>query len=122
MAYPTVLVLDDNADAAEAIAFLLETHGWPAVASTSVEGALDALDENSKIGVVVSDIRMPTIDGFDFLRVVKHRFPTVPVILMTGRPIEADDLIPSTATILQNPFPIQHLFTAIAEKRAGLTA
>jgi len=117
MAHPTVLVLDDNADAAEAIAFLLETNGWPAVFSTSVEGALDVLDENSKIGVVVSDIRMPTVDGFDFLRVVKHRFPTVPVILMTGRPIGDDDLIPRQATILRKPFSIQHLLSAIAEKR-----
>jgi len=69
---PVVLVVDDNLDFAESIAILLESHGQPAIAVATVRGALDALDENPAIGLVVSDIRMPSVDGFDFHRVARY--------------------------------------------------
>jgi DNA-binding response OmpR family regulator len=114
MPKPTVLVVDDNLDFAETTVLLLEAHGQPAIASATVRGALDALDENPAIGLVVSDIRMPTIDGFDFLRVVRHRFAAMPVVLMTGKPITDEDVLPRDTAILQKPFPVEALLAAIA--------
>lgn len=115
----TVLVVDDNLDFAESIAVLLQSHGQPAIAVATVRGALDALDDNPAIGLVVSDVRMPTVDGFDFHRVLKYRFESLPVVLMTGLPLSEEDNPPRDILILQKPFPIEELLKAIAERLQG---
>src|SRR4030095_12496069 len=109
MSQRVVLVVDDNLDFAESIAILLESHGQPAIAVDTVRGALDALDENPAIGLVVSDIRMPSVDGFDFHRVLKYRFESLPVVLMTGLPLSDEDNPPRNIRILQKPFPLEEL-------------
>ena len=115
----TVLVVDDNLDFAEGIATLLQSYGQTAIAQGTVRGALDALDENPSIGLVVSDIRMPSVDGFDFLRVLKYRFQSLPVVLMTGLPFTDEDNPPQDIPILQKPFGIDALLKAIAERLPG---
>ena len=115
----TVLVVDDNLDLAEGIAKLLQSYGQPAIAIATVRGALDALDEDPTIGLVVSDIRMPSVDGFDFHRVLKYRFASLPVVLMTGLPLTEEDNPPRDIRILRKPFPIEELLQAIAEHLAG---
>ena len=115
----TVLIVDDNLDFAEGIATLLQSHGQPAIAMATVRGALDALDDDATIGLVVSDIRMPSVDGFDFHRVLKYRFASLPVVLMTGLPLTDEDTPPRDVPILQKPFPIEDLLQAIAERLGG---
>ena len=122
MAKRTVLVVDDNIDFAEGIARLLQLHGQPAIAMATVRGALDALDDDATIGLVVSDIRMPSVDGFDFHRVLKHRFASLPVVLMTGMPLTDEDNPTRDVRILQKPFPIEDLLQAIAEHFRGDSA
>lgn len=117
----TVLVVDDNLDFAESVAILLKAHGQPAIAMATVRGALDALDDDPSIGLVVSDVRMPAVDGFDFFRVLKYRFASLPVVLMTGLPITEEDNVPRDIRILQKPFPIEDLLKAIAERLPGDT-
>ena len=111
-----ILVIDDNLDFAESIVGQLGLHGRLAAAATSVRDALDTLDDDPSIGLVVSDIRMPGVDGLDFRRVVKHRFPMLPVVLMTGLPITDEDVLPRDVPVLQKPFAIEKLLKAIAER------
>ena len=115
----TVLVVDDNLDFAEGIARLLQLHGQPAIAMATVRGALDTLDDDPTVGLVVSDIRMPQVDGFDFHRVLKYRFASLPVVLMTGLPLTEEDNPPRDIRILRKPFPIEELLQAIAEHLGG---
>jgi len=115
----TVLVVDDNLDFAEGIARLLQLHGQPAIAMATVRGALDTLDDDPTVGLVVSDIRMPQVDGFDFHRVLKYRFASLPVVLMTGLPLSDEDNPPRDIRILHKPFPIEELLQAIGEKLGG---
>ena len=86
------------------------------LATYSACEGLDRLDECPEICLVISDIRMPGVDGFDFLRVVKHRFPALPTVLTTGLPITDDDIVPNGAFILQKPFTIEDLKRAVAEQ------
>ena len=109
-----ILVVDDDRDAADTTAALLEAIGLSVMAAYSAGDGLDLLDECPDICLVVSDIRMPGVDGFDFVRVVKHRFPSLPTLLTTGLPITDDDVIPRGALILQKPFAIEELKGAIA--------
>jgi DNA-binding NtrC family response regulator len=111
-----VLVLDDNLDFAQNVAILLESHGQPAIAMATVREALDVLDDDPSICLVLSDIRMPSVDGMDFRRVVRHRFPSLPVVLMTGLPLTDEDIPPRDTLILRKPFPIERLLKVLAEK------
>lgn len=53
---------------------------------TSTNGymGLEILKENLEIKGVISDLKMPLINGFDFLRMVKESFPAMKCFLMTG--------------------------------------
>lgn len=110
----TVLITDDNEDALVTMRALVEIMGYRAVPARTVREALDILDERGDIEIVVSDIRMPGVDGFDFLRVLRNRFPGLPIVLMTGLPIDKNDVVPREAVILQKPFTAAALETAIA--------
>ncbi len=106
---PSILLLDDNADAVATLAELLRAHRYAVIPTSTVRNALDELDDNPGIHTVISDIRMPEVDGFDFLRVVKLRHPAIKVILMTGHSITDDDVVPRDATILTKPVDFKNL-------------
>jgi DNA-binding NtrC family response regulator len=110
----TVLVTDDNRDVVDALAAFLNMSGYKVIASYSAREALDALDRDSSVAYVISDVRMPELDGFDFLRVVKHRFPAIKVILVTGHEITNDDVVPAGATILKKPLEFDQLLKLLA--------
>jgi len=112
----TILVVDDDRDAADTIAVLLESTGMSVLSAYSAREGLDRLDERPDVCLVISDIRMPGVDGFDFLRVVKHRFPKLPTVLTTGMPVTDDDIVPHGALILQKPFAVEDLKRAVSEQ------
>ena len=109
-----ILVVDDDRDAADTTSALLESMGLAVITVYSARDGLDRLDERADVCLVVSDIRMPGVDGFDFIRVVKHRFPSLPALLTTGLPITEEDVIPRGASILQKPYAGDELREAIA--------
>jgi len=121
----TVLVADDNRDSVDSMATLLKLSGYAVIPAYSVREALDLLDDATHdVDVVVCDIRMPNLDGFDLFRVLRHRFPARPVILVTGLPITSEDVIPRGVTILEKPIRMELLEQAIADvterKRASV--
>ncbi len=77
-----ILVIDDDAIACEFLQEALSRAGYEVDAFTS---AKKALRENlSAYDLLMSDIRMPDIDGLQFLRQVHEKWPELPVILMTA--------------------------------------
>jgi len=109
----TVLVVDDNENFADSLATLLEMEGYRAYTTSNADDAADALDRDDTIRIVIVDVRMPSVDGFDFTRVLRHRFPELPVILMTGSTLTEADQLPRGTAILQKPFPIAKLVKII---------
>jgi DNA-binding NtrC family response regulator len=116
----TVLIVDDNRDAADALSLALQGYGHTVAAAYSAREALDLLDENPEIRLVVSDIRMPDVSGFDFRRVVRHRFPGLPMVLITGIPVTSEDVVPRDAKILQKPVAASELHQVILDLRNGV--
>ncbi|GIV13368.1 MAG: two-component system response regulator [Fimbriimonadales bacterium] len=78
-----VLIVDDDDLVRETLRFVLEEGGYQV---WSVSHALDALAvlERQPIDIVLSDIFMPGMNGFDLLKQIRQRAPDVPVILITG--------------------------------------
>lgn len=79
----SVLVIDDNADLAENIAEILEDCGVDVHLAADAKQALECFDQR-KWSLVVTDVRMPGIDGIQLLSLIKERSPGTPVLVMTG--------------------------------------
>ncbi|MCP1366865.1 sigma-54 dependent transcriptional regulator, partial [Halomonas sp. BBD48] len=82
-AAPPVLIVDDEEHLRITASQTLELAGYRPEALSSAEAALDALSPDYP-GVLITDIRMPGMDGMALLREVHRRDPDLPVILITG--------------------------------------
>ncbi|WP_457151411.1 sigma-54-dependent transcriptional regulator [Mesorhizobium sp. P5_C1] len=78
-----VALVEDDADLLHATTQLFELAGFAVVALDAAEAALAVVDRNFE-GVVVSDIRMPGMNGLQLFDRVKAIDPDIPVILVTG--------------------------------------
>jgi DNA-binding NtrC family response regulator len=80
---PRVLIVDDEARMAEVVAAALTRAGHDCETCGSGEAALAALDARGA-DVVVTDWKMPGVDGMELLRRIHERRPDVPVVLLTA--------------------------------------
>src|SRR5690554_7420406 len=78
-----VMIIDDEPHLRITAGQTLELAGYAPAPYSGAEEALAALTPDFP-GVVVSDIRMPGVDGMALLREVRQRDPDLPVILITG--------------------------------------
>jgi len=78
-----VLIVDDEKDFVEMFSLRLKQQGEKVSTAFSGKEALKVL-ESVPIDVVILDIRMPGMDGIDTLKQIKHMYPIVEVILLTG--------------------------------------
>lgn len=110
-----VLFIDDDADLRRAAAQTLELVGWTVHAHASADTALRTLDEGFE-GVVVSDIRMPGMDGHQLHSHVRALDPDLPVILITGHgdiPEAVRALQDGAYDFISKPFPTEHLVAVV---------
>ena len=78
-----ILVLDDEENYAEMLQHLLQAHGYQVDMSTRPERAIERLQE-IPYDLVISDYKMPILDGSDFLRKARELYPNLPFILVSG--------------------------------------
>ncbi len=81
------LVVEDNADLNKTVCTYLTNHGYEAVGCLNANDAYDALYEQV-FDLIISDIMMPVVDGFEFVEAVRSVNPEIPILFMTAR----DDL------------------------------
>ena len=79
----SILVVDDEERLGDVLAAALEDLGYGATAVTSAKAALLAL-EQSRFDLVLTDLRMPVMDGRGLLREARSRWPDMPVIILTA--------------------------------------
>lgn len=79
----TILIVDDETMARNLIEKILIREGYRVVQADNGTAALEIL-EQTPVDIIVSDIRMPGMNGFDLLKAVKTRYPSIPVIMITA--------------------------------------
>jgi CheY-like chemotaxis protein len=82
---PTVLCIDDSLDGLTTRKRFLETKGFSVLTASDGQTGLDLMACN-QIQAVVLDYRMPGLSGEDVARKIKSRWPSVPIIMLSGYP------------------------------------
>jgi nitrogen regulation protein NR(I) len=79
---PRILVADDEPNLRRVLSAILEREGYAVVQAADGQEALSSLDDS--VRVVITDLKMPMVDGMEVLRRVSERHPSVPVIMITA--------------------------------------
>jgi len=79
----TVLIVDDEKNYTLILAAVMEEEGYEALTANSGESALEILSR-SDVDLVITDMKMPAMDGITLLERIKKRDPDLPVIMMTA--------------------------------------
>jgi CheY-like chemotaxis protein len=81
----TVLVVDDEPVVRSIVCRLLEEWGFGALEAADGEEALRlAQAEDGDLALVVTDLLMPRMDGYEFARAFRPLYPSVPILFITG--------------------------------------
>jgi DNA-binding NtrC family response regulator len=111
-----VLVVDDDEDIREAIAFVLELEGFGVAAAEGVEAAYRQIGDGFRPCVVLLDMHMPGLDGWAFL----HRRPNtpelsdVPIVVVSGDGYQREAVRAAGCDFLLKPLRPDVLIAAIA--------
>ena len=106
---PTILVVDDDPGVRWVLADALFEAGY------AVEQASDGLMALQRIAVqvpdlILTDVRMPRLDGIGLATILAPRTPEIPIFLMSADPLPHDCLLP----FLRKPFELEALLTLMA--------
>jgi two-component system response regulator FixJ len=110
-----VYVIDDDEAMRDSLDFLLNSSGFDVALFENAQGFLDALPKLA-LGCVVSDVRMPGIDGIELLKRMKALHSPFPVIIMTGHgdvPLAVEAMKLGAVDFLEKPFEDDRLITMI---------
>ena len=108
-------VIDDDADVRQSLAFLLSTAGLAVRIYESAVAFLKALP-NVQDGCIVTDIRMPEMDGLELQRKLNAAKSTMPVVVITGHgdvALAVEAMKAGAVDFIEKPFDDEHLLSTI---------
>jgi signal transduction histidine kinase len=112
------LVVDDDDDVREMMAFALQSHGYYVIQAENGRIALDLiLQMPRKPDVVLLDVAMPVMSGTELLEILaqKQITPTMPVLVVSAHAVEAK----GARRVLRKPVPLELLLTVVDEIAIG---
>lgn len=81
---PFVLLVDDEAPFVETMTKRLTKRNLRVIMALSGQEALEKIDKNRNLDVVILDVKMPGMDGIETLGEIKKKYPLIEVIMLTG--------------------------------------
>jgi DNA-binding NtrC family response regulator len=117
------LVVDDDPLVLLLSCTILEEAGYRFFQARDVEEALGVLRQNgASISLLFTDVEMPgTGNGFDLARQVARDWPSITIVVASGRMAPAPSDLPATATFLPKPFTpdvvLEHLRRVLPEEQ-----
>jgi CheY-like chemotaxis protein len=116
----TVLVVDDDCDVQDALRVTLDDAGYDVICARNGHEALGCIRKGPLPSVILCDLMMPAMNGWDFIRHLRHdpRWKSLPVVVLTatqpywGHPAEH---------VLRKPVGITQLLRALVDATNGVS-
>jgi len=80
----TLLLVDDELENLRCLGEILDAFGYKVIAKPNAKSALSVVRDGTDVDLVITDYRMPGMDGLEFLNLLKDILPDVRVIMLTA--------------------------------------
>jgi two-component system response regulator PilR (NtrC family)/two-component system response regulator HydG len=118
-----ILVIDDQPSMRSFISQMLKDKGHQVSTAGDGEEGLKLFDQDpGSFDLVLADVNMPKIDGFEFLKEVKSNHPRTPVILLTGVNEDAAKYVGKEYKadgVIKKPFKVEETLAEIEKVISG---
>ncbi|HEX2676187.1 MAG TPA: sigma-54 dependent transcriptional regulator [Polyangiales bacterium] len=107
----SILVVDDDVALAKVLCALLAQAKYKASTVADATAALAVLEKGG-VDLVLTDVRMPGMDGFGLLKTIREKWPETPVVMMTAHgsvPMAVDAMRQGAADFLTKPFENENM-------------
>lgn len=110
-----ILIVDDDKDIQSSIRMILELHGYEVACVSNGKEALEQLVRGPSPKVILLDLMMPVMDGFEFLKNVEKGdlAKNISIIVMTAARNKAAEI--KKYTTLLKPFEVTKLLSLVGE-------
>lgn len=112
-----ILLVDDEPSVRSTCARILSSRGYAITACSSALEALNVVESLSSVDLLLTDVRMPGMDGIRLAGDLRKRFPRLRIIVMTAFPTidsAVDSLRLGTKDYLVKPFDVQELLDHVS--------
>jgi CheY-like chemotaxis protein len=111
---PRLLLVDDDPLALEAMRLTLEANGFMC---HTAENGLEALTNLRQTlpDIVISDLRMPKMSGFELIPIIRRCYPQIPVIVSSAEPLynSESELLPMSSYLQKGSYSSDELIATI---------
>ena len=80
----TLLLVDDELENLRSLGEILNRFGYKVIAKPDAQSALAVIREGVAVDLVITDFRMPGMDGLEFFAALKVMLPSIPVVMLTA--------------------------------------
>lgn len=115
----TILLVEDEDLLRDGVQEILELHGFQVIGAADGKEALQWLEE-VQVGLIITDLVMPLMNGVDFVEQVKIKYPALPIVVASGSPgsvmtrLGIDSVqLPGAAGSIIKPFTSAELISLI---------
>jgi DNA-binding NtrC family response regulator len=112
-----ILIVDDDINILELLQRHLQSWNYHVYRAVSVKESV-AIMRDTTIDLLITDLKMPEVDGFELIKFVGEHYPTIPKLVVTGYPSVQDSLAAIKSGVvayLTKPFTRDELKTAVDE-------
>jgi len=116
-----ILLVDDEQDILSMLEVVLRAKKYIVHSSMSISEALNILEQNKDISLVISDIQMPGGTGLDLLKKIRAKYPVKPkVVFLTGfAKTSLDDACEGVSGYIEKPIDIKAFIQTVEDVLKG---
>ena len=117
----TILIIDDDSRNTFALSAVLRSKGYQTVSAPGMKEAFDILIEDKNVGIILLDMMMPDMDGYQALPKLKgdERWGNIPVVSVTAQAMTGDRercLAAGADAYLSKPVDVDQLLDVLKEQ------
>lgn len=115
-----ILVVDNDRAIRKLIRLILEDAGYEILEAEGGQEALKLLSSGQTpmaVDLIISDLNMPNVDGFEAIASIQKKYPSIPVIVLTGiddREVETSFMRQGVSDYLVKPVDVRALMASVA--------